>query len=236
MMYRATPQEQPGEGTAASSTAPRVGEERAFADDGGASKGRGPDLERLAHLISLLSYPVVSGTLGLAYLGYLLQMSPGDLAKWLGLCVAAFGAPLMLVVARRVRSGRISDFDVSLRAQRKEIYAWGLLFNLVAVALVFTLGGPPLVLAALLSALIAGLLGTAANRYIKVSVHSGVSAMVVTGLLLIGGPSAWPMLPLLAAVAWARYRVRRHTPVEVAGGVALGVLATTVTFKMVGLA
>jgi hypothetical protein len=198
-------------------------------------RGRGARLERLARLISLVSYPAIAGPIGLAYLGLLLRTTPADVIKWLVLCVGAFAVPLMLVVARRVRSGRISDFDVSLRAQRREIYLWGLAFNIVTIVLVYTLDGPSFILAALLSALIAGALAVAANRYIKVSVHSGVSAMVATGLLLVSGVSAWPTVPMVGAVAWARYRVRRHTPVEIAGGVALGVAATMLTFHMVGL-
>lgn len=192
-------------------------------------------LERLARIISLVSYPAIAGPIGLAYLGTLLRTAPTDLTKWLALCVGTFAAPVVLVVARRVRSGRISDFDVSLRAQRREIYLWGLVFNLVTIALVLTLNGPRFVLAALLSAFVAGLLASAANHYVKVSVHSGVSAMLATGLLLVSGESAWPTVPMVGAVAWARYRVRRHTPVEIAGGVLLGIVATTLTFRMVGL-
>lgn len=192
-------------------------------------------LEHLARLISWLSYPAITGPLGLAYLGLLLRTAPSDLVKWLGLCIGSFAAPLMLVVARRVRSGHISDFDVSLRTQRREIYLWGLTLNVLTIALVYALDGPLFVLAALLSGLMAGLLAVLANRYIKVSVHSGVSAMVATGLLLVNGPAAWPTLPMVGAVAWARYRVRRHTPAEIAGGVALGAVATTLSFKMIGL-
>ncbi|MBI4506876.1 MAG: hypothetical protein HY691_15190 [Chloroflexi bacterium] len=191
--------------------------------------------ERLARLISLLSYPAIAGPIGLAYMGLLLRTAPTDIAKWLGLCIGSMAVPLVLVVVRRVRSGHISDFDVSLRAQRKEIYLWGLALNLLTITLVYALDGPLFILAALLSGLVAGLLGILVNRYIKVSVHTGVSAMVATGLLLVSGPSAWPTLPMVGAVAWARYRVRRHTAAEIAGGLALGAVATTLTFKMVGL-
>ena len=58
------------------------------------------------------------------------------------------------------------------------------------------------------------------DRYWKISIHSvGVSGGVL--ILAVAG-DLWLLSPALLLVAWARLRLRAHTPAQVVGGLALG--------------
>lgn len=63
------------------------------------------------------------------------------------------------------------------------------------------------------------------NRWIKVSLHMASLAYAGVALLSLHVPAAVVALGMLPLLAWARLRMRRHTPAEVLAGCALGVAA-----------
>jgi membrane-associated phospholipid phosphatase len=128
----------------------------------------------------------------------------------------------MALVVRGVRRAAYTDFDVSDRSQRGGFYR--------ALVVVLPLGSTALWLLepALRSGIVAGwgliLASMAANRFVKSSLHVGFAAYCA--VLLAG---AWWTVPIaalaVAAVAWSRLVLKRHTPVEVALGALLGTAA-----------
>ncbi len=68
----------------------------------------------------------------------------------------------------------------------------------------------------------------------KISAHAtGVSGSIAACLLIVGW-RAWPLLGLLALVAWARIYLRAHTPGQVVSGSLLGFSFTVTLLTLCG--
>jgi membrane-associated phospholipid phosphatase len=125
-------------------------------------------------------------------------------------------------VARQVRRGEIGDLELTRRRER----TWPLMLTAGSLSLagvVLDLGGAPLPLVNL--AVLVALLALAlllVTRYWKISVHSAMAGAVgVLAWMTTGQPV--PALVLVAAMAWSRLYLRRHTPNQVVAGAALGI-------------
>lgn len=76
-------------------------------------------------------------------------------------------------------------------------------------------------------ALVAALLATiavtgAVSAFRTVSVHTATAAGTAAVLVLEFGPALWAVLPVVAAVGWARVRLGDHTVAQVTGGAIVG--------------
>ncbi|UNK56798.1 hypothetical protein MNQ95_11655 [Pseudoxanthomonas daejeonensis] len=132
-------------------------------------------------------------------------------------------AVVWMFVWRRWRSGRWSTVDASNRQERPLLYGLALL---LAAGYWWWLGGAASamstgVLAATAMICVAGL----ANRWIKLSLHMASLAFAGIAMLALWWPGGAVLLLLAPLLAWSRLRMGRHTGAEVAGGMALGVLA-----------
>jgi hypothetical protein len=145
-----------------------------------------------------------------------------------GVVLAVFAAAIPLTfILRGVRRGHYDNHHVGDWRRRPAV----LLFtgaSVTAVLGLMLLLDAPRRLIALVLAMLAGLALTLAVTYLfrwKVSIHSAVAAGTATTLVVVFGPwlhLAWAMVAL---VAWARVRLRDHTPAQAVVGVGLGVLA-----------
>jgi membrane-associated phospholipid phosphatase len=131
-------------------------------------------------------------------------------------------APVLALIAMRVRSGVWSDYDVSLPGHRAPFYRQAL----VALSLGSLLVGWRM--PELRRGLVAGwgllIASMAANRYLKSSLHVAFAAFCAVMLAdrVIAGVA---LLAAVALLAWSRVTLGRHRPVEVLSGALLGALA-----------
>lgn len=171
----------------------------------------------LARILSAAAHPLVLApiTVALATRNW----------RWTAILAATMILPLWLVISRNVRRGAWSDADVSRREQRSGLY-WAAIPLLAVAAIVLRLQGAPasfqrgLVAVACLLAI--GLLG---NRFLKISLHMMFGAYCSVILVRVYPWSAIVMVPLVAALAWSRWKLERHTPAEIAVGLLLGTTA-----------
>ena len=169
---------------------------------------------RVARTLSAVLHPFVAGplTAALATRSW----------RWTAAIAATTVLPLTLVLVRRTRAGTWTDFDVSRREQRPGFYFVAIPLIAVTAILVTWLGAPPWFLrsfAAIAFFFVAGLLG---NRFLKISLHMmfGAFCAVIIARLYPWSPAL--TVPLLAALAWSRWHLGRHTPAEIAVGLAIG--------------
>lgn len=155
---------------------------------------------------------------------------------WTALCVGvAIVPPALLLVAQRLRRGD-GDWYVTVRAERRSLYALGGACLVALLALLHALAAPPLLRACLAAAIVANAIGAALNRVTKVSVHAGSAAGCAT---LLGGlaPAAAPVLAAaVALVGWARLRLGHHTVPQVALGAGITALCIGVALAWTGCA
>jgi membrane-associated phospholipid phosphatase len=166
---------------------------------------------RLARLISIAAHPFVLSplTVALASRNW----------RWTAIVVASTMLPITAVILWNMRRGVWSDFDVSRREQRSSLY-WVAIPLLAALAFLV-----PAFSRSMLALVCVLLVGLALSRFLKTSLHLLFAAFCAVVLWKVYPWSAFVMLAVLAALAWSRWRLQRHTPVEIAVGTLLGLAA-----------
>lgn len=177
---------------------------------------------RLARFISNVLAPPFTGLAGLLVIAL---AAPTPYA-WLWVVLASvmnIGIPIAYILWK-VRSGAISDFHITIRAQRMRPILLSLACSTVTL-LVFWLGKAPVLYLSLagigVGFVVVLLLIT---RFWKISGHSAAIASVSILTYQLLGHQFWPSLLLIPLVAWARVRLHRHTLAQTIAGTALGVV------------
>lgn len=142
--------------------------------------------------------------------------------RWTAVIGAGMILPLLVIVIRNVRRGSWSDHDVSRRDQRGGFYK--VVFPLLAFSavLLYFLDASPQMMRGLAAAAVMLTLGWLGNRFLKISLHMTAAAYCAVILIDLYPWSAWFLLPFVAAIAWSRRHLERHTWAEVWVGVAIG--------------
>lgn len=132
--------------------------------------------------------------------------------------------PLALIIARNVRRGAWSDADVSRHDQRSSLYYAMIPVLLISGAVLYLTGASPDLLQGVIAGAVMLAAGLLANRFLKVSMHLMFDAYCAINIASVL-PILSPLLVLfLAAVAWSRRKLDRHTWPELAAGTAIGVV------------
>lgn len=175
---------------------------------------RPPWPPRLARLISIAAHPLVLPplTAALATRNW----------RWTLVIMASTIVPISAVILWNMRRGVWSDFDVTHRKQRSSLYWYAIPLFLAILLFVPAPGWFSRTMLALVGALI---LAFAASRFLQTSLHMLFAAFCAVVLWKTYPVSAFVMAPVLPALAWARWRLRHHTPVELAAGTLLGLAA-----------
>jgi hypothetical protein len=189
-----------------------------------------PIADKIAEVVSIVFHPlfIVIPTMVIAIFreGHTLWQS----LFWTFLAVFIVNIPMAFLIFYGVRSGHYSDASVSIREQRNSVYILGGI-SLVALLIILVYGRAPVILiACLISAVIATTIGYLINHYTKLSLHSAAMAGCTTVLIL-----AAPILGILMAlftplVGWARIHLKHHTPVQILIGWMVPVLCVLVVF------
>lgn len=188
--------------------------------------------DRIAHLISAATrLPLLAVPLFLA-VGAKAAGANGLL--WAVLCITLTSGLSLLYLLHLTRSGSVSDPRSIPRAERVGPLRVVAILHAAAFLIVYTLGGPAELSAALLSYTIATALFAVLTPLINISLHAaGVSGTAVC-LTFVFGPWGLPAFLLLPTVFWARLQLRRHTLLELALGALVGGGGTWVAFGLVG--
>lgn len=187
---------------------------------------------RLARVITEVFAPSPLAVVALTVVAIHAAQSPGDAIKWAAL--GSLFAPLipLLYLIRKVRRGEVTDIHVRERTQRPPIIIAFLASGITAFAVLGWLGAPPDILALIGAAVVACTVALTITMWWKISIHVGVVAGIVAVFVLLFGPVALVLLPLIPLVAWARVAVGDHTPRQVVGGALIGSIVSGVTFAL----
>ncbi len=148
---------------------------------------------------------------------------------WLIVAVLIVAAPYALLFWA-LRTGRVSDRQVVRRSQRPWLLS--LVGGCVATAVVWLwVGGAPRELAALISAMLAGLVVVVAiTLRWKVSAHTATYAAAST-VVAIEAPWVGALAALgIPLIAWARVRAGRHSLGQVTGGAFVGIVVAAIVY------
>ena len=188
--------------------------------------------DKLAEVVSYVFHPllVVIPTLVIAMVR--LGSTLGQAIFWTVLSIAIVNLPMALLLLWGVRSGKYTDASVSVREQRTSIYAVGGACLVILLAVLIIGKAPVVIIACLISAVIATALGYWINRYTKLSLHSAAMAGC-TAVLLWTAPLIGVIMVVFAPlVGWARIRLKHHTPVQILIGWMVSMICVFVVFQL----
>ena len=186
--------------------------------------------DRIAHLVSaatrlpLLAVPLFFAV-GLASAGI-------HGLIWGLLCVSLTSGLSLLYLFYLTRSGKVSDPRSIPRSERVGPLRVVAGLHAGAFALVYGLGGPAELSAALLSYTIATALFALLAPLINLSLHAAGAAGTAVCLAFVFGFWGLPSILLLPAVFWARLELGRHTLAELALGALVGGGGTWLAFGL----
>lgn len=161
-------------------------------------------------------------------------LAPDDASFWrLLLASTAFSSiGPMLYVLRLYATGRVTDLDMSIRAEREAVFSVFVFFYFAGTAALWAMHAPVLIVATMAgytaSCVVVGII----TRYWKISMHAlGVTAPLVIFFYLYGDRPL-PFVVLVPLVGWSRVFLRAHTPLQVIAGSALGFTTVTLFFRL----
>jgi hypothetical protein len=189
--------------------------------------------DRLAETFSAVFHPfiVVIPTMLITILFH--GDSLGTALFWTILSIAIVLLPLTYLIYSGVRSGRYTDASISMREQRRSLYIAASLLFILLMAILW-LGKAPVVLqACMAAAVLATVLGFVINaRFTKLSLHSIAIAGCTTVMIFTIPWIGISMIVIMFLVAWARIRLRHHTPGQIFLGWTVAITSVVLVFHM----
>lgn len=177
-----------------------------------------------ARWISILAHPFAMVVLLVGGAGW--RLAPGwPTLQALLLVVLLAIVPVAILMIRQTARGRWGDADASNPRERPLLFVVALIgITFVCAWLRFRDPSSFLVRGMLAAAL---LLGVAAllTRWVKVSLHLAFAGFAATSLALLGSVLGYLIVGVIPPLAWSRLTLARHRPLELALGLALGVVA-----------
>ena len=192
--------------------------------------------DHIAYWLSQITSPFV---VGLAVLGYVSLSTASTVTlglQWLTVIVVGLLVPFGLIWWG-VKTGKVTDVHVSRRAQRRLPLLLGLLaLGSMLAGLLLLSASRPLV-ATLVAVIVEFAIATAITQgaKYKISLHIDSAVGAVTVCCLLVSPVFLALAPLVGLIAWARWKLEAHTPLQTLCGAAMAVAVTVTTFWLFGL-
>ncbi len=191
-----------------------------------------PRTWQAARVVSMLANPMV--LCPLCFLGVAMRAAPRwpTRLKWWSLSCGLMTLVPLIHVRWGVRTGRLSDHDVSVRQERFVPYAAQIATVGATYGLLRALRAPRPIIAVVVSVAGAMVVITGVTTVWKMSMHVMGAGGTVAVLTLVYGRRALPLASLIPLVGWSRYTLDHHTPAQAASGAAVGVLAPVLIFHV----
>ena len=181
-----------------------------------------------ARWVSWIGHPLVFISLSIAIIIVLRAANRTGLTLLLTLLVTVI-LPMALLLFWGTRSGRWSDPDVSIRAERAQFYPWAIPISGAAVIALWLLRAPAFAMRGALVTLLLLIIAALINFGIKLSLHA-LFAFYSAVILFAVNPVAGTIAFILASlVFWSRLYLRRHDLLEMLVGTSLGLAGGVVT-------
>lgn len=138
----------------------------------------------------------------------------------------------MLFVFYLYATGKISDLDMSIRAEREKVFVAFVIFFALGTIDLWIIGAPRILTATMAAFTASSLIVQWITHYWKISTHAlGITAPLVA-LTVLYGTRPLPFLILIPIVGWARVYLKAHTILQVIAGTALAAVSTLVFFRL----
>ena len=161
--------------------------------------------------------------------------SISEALKWILISVALSVLPVLIVVIYLVRIHKLDGVFINPRRQRYKIYLLASTMAVIGCVIMLVSGAPRLLLATFIAGLAAIFTFMFINLIWKISLHTAFIAASVTILTIVYGlTGAWTVV-LLPLVAWARIKLKLHSPAQVVAGTLLATAIVVIVFAGFGM-
>lgn len=191
-----------------------------------------PDRLTPSAVVSLVFHPLLTPVPAGILILWLADVSLLFSVLWIALCGLIVVAPLAVYI---LVMKSVWGQDTSVREHRHQLYVIGIALTITLILVLRYLEAPLILRASIYSGALAGFLGGVMNRWVKVSLHVGVSTGITIVLLSI---QLWVGLfagVLTVVVAAARYEMRHHTVPELIIGFVIPTFSVVIGFEAAGL-
>ncbi len=176
-----------------------------------------------ARWVSWVGHPLVFITLSVAIIIALRLANRAGLALLLTLLVTVI-LPMALLLFRGCQSGRWSDPDVSIHAERVRFYPWAISISTAAVIVLLLLRPPAFALHGAMITLLLLIIAAVINFRIKLSLHALFAFYSAIILFVVNPVAGTVAFGLALLVFWSRLYLKRHDLSEMLVGAFLGLL------------
>lgn len=186
----------------------------------------------IARIISIIASPIVVT----APVSYALVFKTSNSAFYSLIWTIVsmlFAATVGLFVFYGVTHGIFSDYDISVRSERKPIFLFSAIISVLYLVIIFLLHGPTILMATLGALVLGVLIESFVNRKIKASIHLAVFSAFAAVLSILYGGIFWLLILLIPIVAWSRIKLKRHTFPETIIGALLGLSIVIILYYVV---
>ena len=190
---------------------------------------------RIANLTSKVLNPFLISLVIILVLSFESTHGILDALKWSLILIVISIVPVYAVIIYFARIRRLGHHFVDIRTQRNKIYLLASICALVGGVILFYLGAPLMLKAAVVAGLSAIVIFMFINLWWKISLHTAFIAASVTVLVILYGAIATVSVTLLPLVAWARVELEHHSVAQVAIGAFMASLIVVVVFYLFGL-
>jgi membrane-associated phospholipid phosphatase len=142
--------------------------------------------------------------------------------------------PLIYVVIG-VRTGKLSDLDISRRSERAGPFLFGIISTSIGLLVLSLVLGPKDLQTALILTTISAVILMVTTLWWKISIHASTMAGAATMLTVLYGMALLPLFLLLVLVSWSRVVLRRHTVAQVVAGSLLSIVLSLAILKLRGV-
>jgi membrane-associated phospholipid phosphatase len=160
--------------------------------------------------------------------------APSPPVFWWRLFVAIFFTTLgpLVFLFWLYATERISDLDMSDRAERERVFGAFVMFYIAGTAALFAIRAPIMISASMAGYAASALVVQYITRSWKISTHAlGITAPLVA-LVFLYGEEPLPFLLLIPLVGWSRVYLKAHTVLQVVAGTLLGAFSVWLFFTL----
>jgi membrane-associated phospholipid phosphatase len=160
-----------------------------------------------------------------------------QLAAFVYACITLFFLSIgpLIYILIGVRLGKLSDLDVSRRAERAGPFLFGITSIVIGWLVLVLLDGPKNLQTVLIITAVSGVIMMVTTLWWKISIHASSLGGAATILTVLYGAVMLPTFVLLALVSWSRVALRRHTIAQVIGGALVSIAISLVILKLRGV-
>lgn len=184
--------------------------------------------KRIAQFISTIGHPLIS--IPTFVLIVMFSFEKTEKASFVSfLIIGGVIFPMVIWMLIQTRQGKYSNFDVSVRNERKSLFVFTLpLLAIVTIILFATHQSKSLCLSVFFAFLLA-LVSHLVNFYIKSSLHVSLTIYLAAMVFPLNNILGIILFLFSILIGWSRIELKRHTRIEVVVG---GIIGAVISISM----